>query len=437
MSEFDQIIGYESIKEELKRYCDTMKNPETYRNLGLRVPRGVLLYGDPGIGKTLFAESFAKESGCKTYIIRKQFSDDEFVDYITETFEEAQKNAPAVIILDDIDKFSNSDFIHQNTSEFVAVQAGIDACRDSDVFVIATANMIDFLPSSLRRSKRFDRIIELTTPKTEEAHRIISKYLNNVPLEEDIDTEEIATLLSGRTCADLEKVVNEAGISAAYAGKTTIGKAELLDACVQLIAGHPKNMEPRKGMKAKLVAYHEAGHAIVSEFWKPGSVGLISIVGSNSSNAGITSEILEDERANTMEDIIAEVSTLLGGKAATKVLLDAEDTGCRNDIQNAYIIMDNVISDCAWGNFKGVMHGHEPSNFSLDARDRNISMQLDEIYQVTTEIISDNQALVKEVAEALMKNTTITYKDLRRIIKRIGWGSTDVKNKRKKCRKVS
>lgn len=437
MSEFDQIIGYESIKEELKRYCDTMKNPEKYRSLGLKVPRGVLLYGDPGIGKTLFAESFAKESGCKTYIIRKQFSDDEFVDYITETFQEAKENAPAVIILDDMDKFSNSDFMHQNTSEYVAVQAGIDSCRDSDVFVIGTANIIDFLPASLTRSKRFDRIIELTNPKSEEALLIISKYLNDVPLEEDVDTEEIATLLSGRTCADLEKVVNEAGILAAYAGKTTIEKAELMDACVQLIAGHPQITEPRKWLKAKLVAYHEAGHAVVSEFWKPGSVGLVSIVGSSSSKAGITSEIQEDENANSMEDIIAQVSSLLGGKAATKVMLDAEDTGCRNDIRNAYLIMDKVISDCSWYSFDGVMHGHEPSNFSLDARDRNISAQLEEIYQVTTDIISENQVLVKEVAAALMKNTTITYKDLRRIIKRVGWNSTDAKYKRKKCRKVS
>ena len=101
-------------------------------------------------------------------------------------------------------------------------------------------------------------------------------------------------------------ILNEAGILAAYAGKTTIGKAELMDACVQLIAGHPQITEPRKGLKAKLVAYHEAGHAVVSEFWKPGSVGLVSIVGSSSSKAGITSEIQEDENANSMEDIIAQ-----------------------------------------------------------------------------------------------------------------------------------
>ena len=437
MSEFDKIIGYESIKEELKRYCDTMKNPETYRNLGVRAPRGVLLYGEPGIGKTLFAECFAKESSCNTYIVRKQFSNEKFVDYITETFQKARENAPSIIILDDMDKFSNTDYTYQNTDEYVAVQAGIDSCRDSDVFVFATANMIDFLPGSLTRSERFDRVIELTTPKSEEARRIISKYLHNVPLAGNVDTEEIAILLSGRTCADLEKVVNEAGISAAYAGKDTIGKSELLDACVQLIAGHPQITEQRKGVKAKLVAYHEAGHAVISEFWKPESIGLVSIVGSSSTKAGITSKIREDDNAYSMEDIIAEVSSLLGGKAATKVLLDMEDTGCRNDIRDAYNIMNNAISNCGWYGFNGVLHGHEPSNFSLDNRDRNISMQLEDIYQITTEIINDNQTLVKEVAETLMKNTTITYKDLRRIIKRVGWGSTDAKYKRKKFRKVS
>ncbi len=423
MCEFNQIIGYKSVKEELECYCDTMKNPDKYKAFGVKAPRGVLLYGKPGLGKTLFAECFAKESGCTVYTIRKQYSDGKFLDYITNTFQEAKDNAPSVVILDDLDKFSNSDFTYRNTDEYVAVQAGIDSCQQHDVFVFATANSIDFLPDSLLRAERFDRVIELNPPTAEEAKLILSGYLQRINLDSDVDMEELTTLLSGKTCAELEKVINDAGISAAFSGKDKIGQKELFDACIKLIAGEPDSMDPPKGEIAQLIAIHEAGHAVVSEFWKPGSVNLVSIAGAGYGQSGITSKI-GDYKSNSMEDLISEVSTLLAGKAAAKVLLGAEDTGCSNDIRNAYNLLNWAISSLCWSGFDTIMHGHDPSNFSKDNRDEEISEKMEEIYRTTVEIICENHALVQKVADALLAQTTITYKELRTMIHEVGWDSS-------------
>ena len=137
MRELDRVIGYESIKQELYRIIDIVRNPEKYKKLGVSVPKGILLSGDPGIGKTLMAKCFIKETGLKVFIIRKDKPDGDFVDYIRETFEKAAKEAPSIVFLDDLDKFANEDRMHLDAEEYVAVQTCIDECKNQAVFVVA------------------------------------------------------------------------------------------------------------------------------------------------------------------------------------------------------------------------------------------------------------------------------------------------------------
>ncbi|MBO5605924.1 MAG: ATP-binding protein, partial [Acidaminococcaceae bacterium] len=152
MSSFDKIIGYEDIKAELIRICDVVKNPEKYARLGVKMPRGIMLWGDPGLGKSLMAQCFIEESGCKPFIIRKDKPDGELVNVIREVFDKAKAQGRAIVVLDDLDKFANEDNQHPDAEEYVAVQACIDSCKDSDVFVFATANDTCCLPDSLLRS---------------------------------------------------------------------------------------------------------------------------------------------------------------------------------------------------------------------------------------------------------------------------------------------
>lgn len=175
MNEFDRVIGYDTIKNELMQIVDMVHNKERYEALGARMPSGVLLYGEPGLGKTLLAKCFMQASGLTAYTLTNNKGGDAFVNEITATFEKAKANAPSVIFLDDMDKFANDDERHCDAKEYVAVQAGIDSVKGCDVFVIATTNALRKLPDSLIRSGRFDRTIVIKAPTQEDAAKII-KY---------------------------------------------------------------------------------------------------------------------------------------------------------------------------------------------------------------------------------------------------------------------
>lgn len=176
MNAFDKVIGYKATKRELLQLCDMLRNREIYEEMGARLPHGLLLYGDPGLGKTLLARCFVEESGLHTITVRRDKGGDAFIDGITQAFASAKTKAPSIVLLDDMDKFANEDDTHCDAPEYAAVQAGIDDVKDTGVFVIATANDIRKLPSSLRRSGRFDRKIGLRAPTASDAEEIIAHY---------------------------------------------------------------------------------------------------------------------------------------------------------------------------------------------------------------------------------------------------------------------
>ena len=196
MSTFDKVIGYENEKKELFQLCDMAKNPEKYKKLGVRLPRGVLLVGVPGIGKTLMAGALVEEIGRKSFLVRKDRPGQELVTEISHVFAEAMEAAPSVIFLDDMDKFP-ADSDKRNPDELVAVQSGIDLVKDADVFVVATANDIRYIPPSLRRPGRFDRIIAMGVPSLKESVEIIRHYLADKKIADDVDPESVARMMDG------------------------------------------------------------------------------------------------------------------------------------------------------------------------------------------------------------------------------------------------
>ena len=202
MSAFDKVIGYENEKEELFQLCDMAKNPEKYAALGVKLPRGILLHGVhgvPGVGKTLMASALIEEMGedRNRYVLRKDKSNEEFVESISKTFQEAKAHAPSVIFLDDLDKFA-SDSDSRNPEELIAVQSGIDEVKGTDVFVVATANEICELPRSLRRAGRFDRILEICPPNRKEAVEIVRHYLKDKKVAADVTAESVPVRRSNR-----------------------------------------------------------------------------------------------------------------------------------------------------------------------------------------------------------------------------------------------
>ena len=215
---FSNIIGYDEEKRTLKTIIDMLNNKEKYQEIGCNIAHGLLLYGPPGTGKTSIANEIINNVNRKVYVIRKIKSDGSFIDYANKIFEEAKNNTPSIILLDDLDKFSEDDN-KNNNEEFVAIQSLIDDIKNFDIFVIATANDIMVLPYSLKRAGRFDIKIEIDNPKEEDAYKIFEHYIKSKKIAKDVDIKKIACILSNSSCAELEKVCNQAGIYAAYLNK--------------------------------------------------------------------------------------------------------------------------------------------------------------------------------------------------------------------------
>lgn len=414
MSAFDKVIGYESIKVELRIVSDIMRNPEKYHSLGVTTPKGILLYGEPGIGKTLMAKSLIEESGRKAFTIRKDKPDGEFVNFIRETFEQAKKDAPSIVFLDDMDKFANEDYMHRDAEEYVTVQACIDETKGVEVFVLATANQSEDLPDSLKRPGRFDKVIEMRSPEGEEAEEIVKYFLSTKKISGEVDYREIARILDGRSCADLETIINEAGIYAAYDNRTMISHHDIIRACLRYIFDAPEEIEEECAEDKREIAIHEAGHAVAAEILDPGSVNLISISGYNGSTRGITSISKPEGYWKSKSLMEHKVIGLLAGKAATEIMCHAVDVGVASDIKRAFSIVERLVDDyCSYG-FDSFIR-HDSSEFVGCNKDRMLDREMNKYYEKAKDLIVDNRDFLMAVVEELLDKRTMTNADLKRI----------------------
>lgn len=412
MSAFDKIIGYEEQKRELLRYCDVMKNREKYIKLGVSIPMGILLEGKPGLGKSTMARCFIEECGCNSYTIRKNMPDGDFVKHIRATFEKARENAPAIVFLDDLDKFANEDRMHRDAEEYVVTQACIDDCRDCDIMVIATVNDIHDFPDSLIRSGRFDKIISIEMPCAEDAVKILKYYLESKHCLENIDVEEIAMIVGGFSCATMETVINDAGIIAGFEGRNRISHKDIIRACLREIYSVPESVEPEDLSDLKEIAIHEAGHAVIMETYKEGSVGLISISGSKHGEKGITVRALRNKRIHSFVEREQEVISELGGKAATEIVNGQVDVGCMSDIADCYedvrFLVDHI---CSLG-FDAYATA-DSSDYVKEMKDRRVTEFLNRYYQEAKRILIANRDFLDAIVAELMDKKTLSYKDIR------------------------
>ena len=420
MSEFDKIIGYEDIKAELARFASVLKEPERYSKLGVTTPSGILLYGEPGLGKTLMAKCFIAETGCKVYTLRKEKPDGDFVNQIKDTFEAAKKESEGVTIvfLDDMDKFANEDHFHRDAEEYVAVQSCIDNCKGHGVFVFATVNDKFCLPNSLLRAGRFDKVLEVVAPKGKDAASIINYFLSQKHTVGNIDTEEIYRLMEGRSCADLETVINEAGIYAGYAGKTKIDHDDVVKACMRMMFDSPECINPVDTANTQNIAVHEAGHAVIAEVLDPGSVTLVSVCRHSGSVQGLTKTYRPDGYRVSKELQEHAVIGCLGGKAATEMLYGVADVGCNADMHKVFDTVTCFVDDYCTLGFE-TFEGNNPSGYLLEKKDRLIASEIERYYQIAKRIITENRAFLDAVVAALMEHNTVTYREMQRIKEKI------------------
>lgn len=413
MNAFEKIIGYQAIKDEFLQICDMIHNPDIYTALGAKMPQGILLYGEPGLGKTLMANCFIAESGLKAYTVRRNKGSDDFVKEITDTFREAKENAPAIIFLDDMDKFANEDESHRDAEEYVAVQAGIDEVKGSGVFVLATANEVHKLPKSLRRSGRFDRKIEVCCPTPKDAYSIIRHYLKDKQVSDDVNLEDIAMMINYSSCAELETILNEAAIRAAFRRKEHITMEDLVGAVLRMEYEAPDDCSKEADENMRKIALHEAGHLVISEVLCQGSVGLASL---RTSGRDSTGGFIR--RCKNLSRRPYYILVSLGGKAAVELYYsDTCASGCQSDIHRAadYIRTEMTESGtCGFGMVNIETRNTPGMSESLNARNEAVvHAELERYLFKARDILLKNRDFLEKTVDALVKKGTLLYSDIK------------------------
>ena len=414
MSAFDKVIGYESIKNELEQICDMIHNKEAYEKLGAKLPQGALLYGEPGLGKTLVAKSFIEEAGLPTYTIRRNKGDDDFIGGITETFQKAKENSPSIVFLDDMDKFANEDDDHRDAEEYVAVQSGIDEVKGAEVFVLATANDVHKLPKSLTRSGRFDRKICFHSPSDKDAQEIMEYYLSDKKVSDDIDMNDLSKMMSFSSCAELETILNEAAVKAAYERADAINMSHLVGSVLRMQYDSPDNLTKTDAEELSKVALHEAGHLVVSEIVNPGSVGLASIRSTGRDSTGGFIHICK-AITNRRQDVL----TSLGSKAAVELYYSENvASGCQADLRRAYTsVRDGITESGTVGLAQLDISGRDycVSESWTDRNEAVATAELERYLLKAKDILLKNRDFLEKTRDALIEKETLLFSDIQRI----------------------
>ena len=415
---FDEIKGYSEIKAELIQLCDIMKKPAIYEKLGVTVPKGLLLCGCPGVGKTLMANCLISESGWNVVVCRKNKPSGEFVNHIRECFDKAVSAAPCIIFLDDLDKYANEDQQHDDAEEYVTVQACIDDVKEKKVFVIATVNDEYKLPDSLIRSGRFDRKIEVAKPYGEDAVEIVEAFLAKKQFIHGVDARTVAQLLDGRSCAELETIINDAGIRAGFERRDSITMEDVINAYLKASYNAGNIHREEEGELSVLAAFHEAGHATISECLRPGSVTLVSIA--NSSNTGGITCCYDGQPAyRRVSSFRNGIMTALAGRAAIELVFGEIDCGGKYDIANAFDKAEALVASIGSAGLDKTMIKWDDTQEHCAVIEKAKIVELEYCYQNVKDLMASNIDMLHAIAQALLHKTTITQMDIIEIRKSI------------------
>ena len=353
---FDDVAGVDEEKEELEEIVEFLKNPKKFTDMGARIPKGVLLVGGPGTGKTLLAKAVAGEAGVPFFIISGSDFVEMFVGVgasrVRDLFDEAKKKAPCIIFIDEIDAVGRQrgaglggghDEREQTLNQLLVEMDGFSA--NEGVIVLAATNRPDVLDKALLRPGRFDRQIVVSSPDVKAREQILEVHSRKKKLSIDVDLKTIAKNTSGFSGADLENVLNEAALLAARRNLREIGMQEIEDAMVKVTMGPEKRTRVRSDKEQKLVAYHEAGHAVVSRFLPTQDpVHQISIVPRGMAGGYTMYRPTEDKSFMSRTEMVENIVSLLGGRVAEKLILDDISTGASNDIERATKIARAMVT---------------------------------------------------------------------------------------------
>ena len=440
---FDDVAGVDEEKEELEEIVEFLKNPKKYTDMGARIPKGVLLVGQPGTGKTLLAKAVAGEAGVPFFIISGSDFVEMFVGVgasrVRDLFEQAKRNAPCIIFIDEIDAVGRQrgaglggghDEREQTLNQLLVEMDGFSA--NEGVIVLAATNRPDVLDKALLRAGRFDRQIVVGAPDVKAREQILEVHSKKKKLADDVDLKIIAKNTSGFAGADLENILNEAALLAARRNKTEIGMQEIEDAMVKVTMGPEKKTKVRSDHEKKLVAYHEAGHAVVSKFLPTQDpVHEISIVPRGMAGGYTMYRPTEDKSFMSKTAMEEQIISLLGGRVAEALILNDISTGASNDIERASQIaramvtvygMSERVGAIMFGQGQGeVFLGRDlaqTKNYSEETAaviDEEVKAIIDKAYNTAKQILSANIDKLHIVAGILLEREKIDGEEFDRV----------------------
>ncbi|KKM09136.1 cell division protein FtsH [Clostridiales bacterium PH28_bin88] len=441
---FDDVAGADEVKEELEEVVEFLKNPKKFNELGARIPKGVLLFGPPGTGKTLLARAVAGEAGVPFFSISGSDFVEMFVGVgasrVRDLFEQAKKNAPCIVFIDEIDAVGRQrgaglggghDEREQTLNQLLVEMDGFAA--NEGIIIIAATNRPDILDPALLRPGRFDRQIVVDVPDVNGRQEILKVHVKGKPLDPQVDLDVLARRTPGFTGADLANLVNEAALLSARRGRSKIGMDEMEDSVERVIAGPEKKSRVISDFEKKLVAYHEAGHALLGHYL-PHTDPLHKVSIIPRGRAGGYTLLLpkEDRRYMTKSQILDQVIMLMGGRVAEALVLKEISTGAQNDLERATELVRKMITEFGMSDELGPLtFGRRQDQVFLGrdiARDRNYSeavafsidkearRTIDECYNKARQILQQNMERLHLVAKSLMEKETLEAEEFEALL---------------------
>ena len=440
---FKDVAGNESAKQDLTEIVDFLKSPKKYEKLGAKIPRGVLLAGDPGTGKTLMARAVAGEANVPFFSISGSEFAEMFVGVgasrVRDLFSKAKKNAPSIIFIDEIDAVAHKRDARggagredeQTLNQILVEMDGFD--NDSGVIVMAATNRVDMLDKALLRPGRFDRHVNVTLPERKDRLEILKVHFKGKPVEGDVDLESLAKKTAGSSGADLANIANEAAITAAREGHKAISNSDLTEAFERVAIGPERKSKVMNEKERKITAYHEAGHAIVGHVLPDSDpVHKVTII-PRGSTGGVTWFLPPEDRSYKniyeLKDIMARA---MGGRMAEKIVFgeDAVTTGASSDLKNVAELAKSMIVEEGMGaatrnlvfpseatGYYTITTGKPYSEKTAEMIDVEIKKLSDEASKRAEEVLKANKVVLDKLAEELLAHETLEEAELEPILK--------------------
>ena len=434
---FKDVAGQDEAKESLQEIIDFLHNPQKYTAIGAKLPKGALLVGSPGTGKTLLAKAVAGEANVPFFSISGSDFVEMFVGMgasrVRDLFQQAAKVAPCIIFIDEIDavgrardnRYGNNSEQEQTLNQLLSEIDGFEPSKG--IVCLAATNRPEILDKALLRPGRFDRRIIVDKPNLQGRLDTLKVHTRKIRLSDDVDLRKIAQATAGAVGADLANLVNEAALRAVRKGRQLVNQEDLLVSFETVIAGTEKKNTVLTDMEKRLVAYHEVGHALVAALEKHSQpVSKITIVPHTSGALGYTMQMPEEEKyLSTAEELRTELRTLVGGRAAEQVVFGVQTTGAANDIQRATALARNMVTQYGMSEKFGLMSTASVENQYLDGQaymdcsqetaaevDKEVMEILQQAYADAKRILTENRGLLDEISEFLLVKETITGDEL-------------------------